>query len=220
MLQPGKTVVAIEVKFPGWICGRMDGRDEAVGCNAPSRNYAAVVSRGAAESAEKGAGHEPCNLGNRSPKGDWPACLPKVHSPRLRVNLSPFSTAWLRPTCGAGGDLGRSARRAGCDAVVRGSGLTEDGPDITGMGNEESHCPESKPTTWNGPHWIPTRVSPRPVGSDRLTLVVTAPMLLTSVDDSVAGQYPALARPVVRATDAGGLAAHSPSSGPVHGLRG
>jgi hypothetical protein len=24
VLQPGKTVVAIEVKFPGWICGRMD----------------------------------------------------------------------------------------------------------------------------------------------------------------------------------------------------
>jgi hypothetical protein len=54
----------------------------------------------------------------------------------------------------------------------------------------------------------------------RLILVVSAPMLLAPVHDCLAGQYPALARPVVRATDAGGLAAHSPSSGPVHGLRG
>jgi hypothetical protein len=66
---------------------------------ALSRNHAVVVSRGAAECAERGAGHEPCNLGNRSANGNWPACLPKVHSPRpprLRVNLVPFSTAWTR----------------------------------------------------------------------------------------------------------------------------
>jgi hypothetical protein len=58
------------------------------------------------------------------------------------------------------------------------------------------------------------------VADDRLMLVVLALMLLAPAHDRLAGQHPALARPVVRATDAGGVAAHSPSSGPIHGLRG
>ncbi len=49
------------------------------GAETLSRNHAVVVSRGA---AERGLGHEPCNLGTWSPNGDWPELRPRVRSPR------------------------------------------------------------------------------------------------------------------------------------------
>ena len=64
-----------------------------------SRIHAVMNSRGAAESAERRAGREQVDAGNGSPSGDRPAFHFNVHSPRpprLRVNLSPVSTAWIR----------------------------------------------------------------------------------------------------------------------------
>jgi hypothetical protein len=71
------------------------------GAEPLSRNHTEAVSRGAAEGAERGAAHEPCNLGNRSPNGDWPACLPKLHSPREPVPVlisPPTSSSNKEPT--------------------------------------------------------------------------------------------------------------------------
>ena len=64
-----------------------------------SRIHAVMNSRGATESAERRGSREHFNAGNRSPSGDWPAFhsnVPFRRPPRLRVNLSPASTAWLR----------------------------------------------------------------------------------------------------------------------------
>ncbi len=52
-----------------------------------SRIHAAEFSRGAAESAEREAGHEWWSVGNHSPNGDCPTCQPGVlFPPRLRVS--------------------------------------------------------------------------------------------------------------------------------------
>ena len=52
-----------------------------------SRVHAVAVSRGAAESAEREAGHESSRVGNHSPNGDCPAYQPGVlFPPRLRVS--------------------------------------------------------------------------------------------------------------------------------------
>ena len=47
---------------------------------------------------EREAGQKYSYFGNGSPNSDRPARHPSVLSPRLRVNLSPPSIAWLRPS--------------------------------------------------------------------------------------------------------------------------
>ena len=67
----------------------------------PSRIQAVEFSRGAAESAERGAGHPPSNVGNHSPDGD----SPYVRAGRSFSAISaapreplPFSTAGRQPS--------------------------------------------------------------------------------------------------------------------------
>ena len=63
------------------------------------RIHAVINSSGAAEGAERRAGREQVDAGNGSPSGDRPGFHSNVHSPRpprLRVNLSPVLTAWMR----------------------------------------------------------------------------------------------------------------------------